>query len=325
VIQCRESGKELRLRKKWIGDIVFLLVVGALVGGWLYLYPQPGESLLSPLEPPRDLKAANLPSYASFEGLKLAYRRYEPGGEAKHVLIFLHDTLFHGGWYATLGRELAKEGVAVYLPDRRGWGRSEGDRRLVAEDRSVLIEDITAMIAVAQSRYPQTPIYLGGHGRGAGLVVQYAASQRPVAGVVLVSPYISDDQPNLRLEGWQALARAHPGEEFLARSGLAHWRVWHYDWPESMREADSLIETDISISLMQETVPQDVGGVYRALTVPLLCVQGRDDPLFVPDMTNELMARFGSTDRQLETVPGADYLTVIEAAASPIAHWLEGR
>jgi alpha-beta hydrolase superfamily lysophospholipase len=313
------------LKKRWIGDILFLLVVGVLVGGWLYLYPRPGESQLSPLQALKDLEAEDLPSYASFEGLKLAYRLYEPRRDAGHVLVFLHDTLLHGGWYASLGRELAQEGVAVYLPDRRGWGRSAGDHRQVAEDTSVLIEDITAMIAVAQSRYPQRQIYLGGHGRGAGLVMQYVASQRPVAGVVLVSPLVSDDQPNLRPEGWQEFARAHPGEAFLARSGLEHWRVWHYGWPEAMLEADPLIETDISLSFMQETVPEDVAGAYRALTVPLLCVQGQDDPLFYSDKTNDVLALFAATDRQLETLPGADYLTVIESSASPIAHWLKGR
>ena len=39
--------------KKWKGDLVFLVLVGALVGGWLYLYPRPAESVLSPLAPPR--------------------------------------------------------------------------------------------------------------------------------------------------------------------------------------------------------------------------------------------------------------------------------
>jgi acylglycerol lipase len=315
------------LKRKWLGDILFLFVIGALVGGWLYLYPRSGEGPLSPLRAPKDLQVEEWPSYASIEGLKLAYRLYEPRQEAEYVLVFLHDTLLHGGWYAALGRDLAQEGVAVYLPDRRGWGLSAGDHRQVAENPGVLIDDITAMVAVAQSRYPQTQprIFLGGHGRGAGLALQYVAAQRPVAGLVLVSPYISDDQPNLRPEGWLELARAHPGEAFLARSGLVHWRVWHYGWPEAMLEADPRIETGMSLSLMQETVPEDIDAAYRAARAPLLCVQGQDDPLFYPDRTNDLLALFAAADRQLETVPQADYLTVIERAANPIAHWLEGK
>jgi acylglycerol lipase len=311
--------------KKWKGDITFLLVVGALIAGWMYLYPKPGDSPLSPLEPPADLQAVDLPSYASPEGLKLSYRSYEPAGETECVLVLLHDTLLHGGWYANLGRDLAAQGIAVYLPDRRGWGRSAGDRREVAEDRDVLTDDITAMIAVAQARYPQKEVFLGGHGRGAGLVLRYVASRRPLPGVILISPYISDDQLDLRPEGWQAFASAHPGEAFLARAGLVHWPVWHYNWPISMVQADPWVESRCSISCQQETVPDDPAAAYSALTVPLLYLQGQEDPLLDAERAAEQVARFATHDVKVEALPDTDYLTVLEVAAAPIANWLETR
>ena len=310
---------------KWKDDLVFLLIIAALVGGWLYLYPRASESPLSPLDPPEDLQATDLPTYASQEGLALAYRLYEPPGEVGHVLVFLHDTLLHSGWYSTFARELAKEGIAVYLPDRRGWGYSEGDRQEVAEDKTVLERDIMAMVFAAQSRYPQKNIFVGAHGRGAGLVMRYVAARLPTAGVILVSPYISDDQPNLRSQGWDEMVSVHPGEAFLAQSGLVEWAIWHYGWPTSMTEADPMVESTYSIRTMEETVPDDVDAAYQALTAPLLCVQGAADPLFDPDRTAELMARFGTTDRQLETLPDAGYLTILDSAADPIARWLAGR
>jgi alpha-beta hydrolase superfamily lysophospholipase len=316
--------EEYLVVKKWKGDVAFLLIVAVLVGGWIRLYPHPGASLLSPLDPPADLDAEPL-SYASSEGVKLAYRLYEPPGEVEYVLVFLHDTLLHSGWYAELGHGLAGQGIAVYLPDRRGWGHSGGDRSKVAEDRAVLAGDITALIVAAQSRYPQKKIFLGGHGRAAGLVMRYIALGRPVKGVVLISPYVSDAQPNLSPQGWQALVVAHPGEAFLARSGLFDWPVWRVNWPQSMVEADPLIETALSISWMQETVPDDVEAAYHAFSVPLLCVQGEADPLFDPDETPALMTLFSATDKQLETIPGVDYLSVVGVAADPIVRWLDGR
>ena len=310
---------------KWKGDLVFLLVIAALVGGWLYLYPRASESPLSPLEPPEDLQTTNLLTYASQDGLALAYRLYEPPGEVRHVLVFLHDTLLHSGWYTTFARALAKEGIAVYLPDRRGWGYSEGDRQEVTKDKTVLERDIMAMVFAAQARYPQKHIFVGTHGRGAGLIMRYVTARLPTAGVILIAPYISDDQPNLRVQGWNEMVSAHPGEAFLAQSGLTEWAIWHYGWPTSMMEADPMIESTYSIRMMEETVPDDVDGAYRALTAPLLCVQGAADPLFKADRTAELMARFGTTDRQLETMPDAGYLTILDSAADPIARWLAGR
>jgi alpha-beta hydrolase superfamily lysophospholipase len=248
--------------KKWKGDILFLILVGALVAGWMSLYPNPGESPLVPLDPPAGLGAGSLLTYASADGITLAYRRYEPQGTPSHVVVLLHDTLLHSGWYERLAQDLAERGVAVYLPDRRGWGHSGGDRRQVAEDKSVLLDDITALIAVAQARTLQTEVYLAGHGRAAGLVLQYAAKPCPISGAILLSPYLSEDQVNLRPEGWDRFASAHPGEAFLARAGLSHWPVWRYNWPQSMVDADPLLETRCALACQQETLltPEARGG-----------------------------------------------------------------
>jgi alpha-beta hydrolase superfamily lysophospholipase len=315
--------EEPQAMRKWKGDAIFVLVAGALIVGWMYLYPRPGDSPLAPLEPPDALVDADLATYASVEGLKLTYRLYEPNSAPRHVLVFLHDTLLHSGWYANLGRDLAAQGVAVYLPDRRGWGHSAGDRRQVFENRDVLVDDITAMIAAAQARFPQSEVYLGGHGRGAGLVLTYAATRRPLPGIVLVSPFVSDSQRNLRAEGWRDFASAHPGEAFLARSGLVHWPVWRYNWPQSMVQADPMIESRCSIACQQETVPDDPKAAYGSLTVPLLYMQGQADPLLDADRTPAEVARFAADDIKIEILADTGYLSILDVAAAPIANWLE--
>lgn len=308
--------------KKWQGDIAFLVIVGVLVGGWLYLYPTPADSLLQAPMAPAALAAGEVPHYASQEGLALTYHLFEPAGRPQQVLILLHDTLLHGGWYAALGQALAEEGVAVYLPDRRGHGRSAGEAPIEGAERAYLVEDIAALVVAARNRYPAAPVYLGAHGRGAGLATSYLATGRPAAGLVLLAPVLSEEQPNLRQEGWHALARAHPLEALLARSGLIHWHAWRYNWPAAMIKADPLLRTGLSIADLLETMPDDIDAALAAVTVPLLVVQGAADPLLFPERTEAWMGSFATGDRYLETVAGADYLTVIPAAAKPIARWL---
>lgn len=307
--------------KKWQGDIVFVLLIAALVSGWVSLYPHPKDSFLSPLAPPIELDTEPR-TYASPEGNALAFRLYEPEGEPKSVLIFLHDTLLHSAWYAEFGHRLAAEGIAVYTPDRRGWGRSSGERCQQTTDKAALVEDMLALVAAAQARYPQKKIFLGGHGRGAGIVLSYLAAKKPAAGVVLVAPYMTDDQPDVNPAGWQKLATVHPIESWLARSGLAGWAVWHYNWPASMVESDPLLITRCSISCERETVPDDVAAAYRAATAPLLYVQGQDDRLFDVDKSSETLAFFASPDKQLVRIPDADYLGISAAAVRPIAAWM---
>ena len=151
------------------------------------------------------------------------------------------------------------------------------------------------------------------------------AQQRMVDGLILIAPYLSPDQGNLRGEGWNALLRAHPVQALRARAGLVHWRVWHANWPRSMLDVDPLLGQAFSIADMREAEPQDLDAACAAMTVPLLVVQGADDPLFRADETPELVLRCAAQDRWLETVPDAGFLTVIPGAANPVAHWLEGR
>ena len=92
-----------------------------------------------------------------------------------------------------------------------------------------------------------------------------------------------------------------------------------------MVEADPLIETDYSISWMDETVPDDVAAVYSSVAVPLLLIEGEGDPLFDPGKAPDLLALLASTDPQLEIIPESDALSLIDTAAGPISNWLAAR
>lgn len=307
--------------KKWQGDVIFIATIAVLIGGWFYLYPRPGASDLSTLDAPIDLDIKPR-TYASPDGTALAYRLYEPLGEAQAVLVLLHDTLLHSAWYAELGYNLAERGIVVYSPDRRGWGHSGGDRQRGHDAADVLAQDVMALVAAAHARYPQQRIYIGAHGRGAGIALSYTAARQPVDGVVLIAPIISPDQPNLDPGGWNRWVVAHPIEAWLAQAGLDTWRVWHYNWPKTMIDADPLLETSCSIVCERETVPADVDAAYQSVTAPLLYIQGEQDFLFNQDKIADLMAHFASPRKQALVVSGTDYLSVLTLAADPIADWI---
>jgi len=65
------------------------------------------------------------------EGLRLYVRRWMPDGPARGTVVVLHGLTEHGGRYAELAERLNRHGFAVYAPDLRGHGRSEGERILV--------------------------------------------------------------------------------------------------------------------------------------------------------------------------------------------------
>ena len=76
-------------------------------------------------------------------------------------------------------------GSSVYLVPYRGFGASEGE-----PSEAALFEDALAVYDQASARQPGAPIAVIGRSLGSG-VASYVASRRPVAGLVLVTPFDS--------------------------------------------------------------------------------------------------------------------------------------
>ena len=143
------------------------------------------------------LKAADKKPLSSLQyvkatdGLLLAYRPYFPQ-QAQAVLIFLHGGGAHSGLsYHHIGVGLRDNfDIAVYMPDIRGHGGSEGARGDAPNKEQVWV-DINTIVQQAISRYPQQPIFVGGHSSGAGLALNYSSWQQraEIDGYVFLAPY----------------------------------------------------------------------------------------------------------------------------------------
>lgn len=115
---------------------------------------------------------------------------YPTNEPAAPVLIFLSALGTPARVYGRLGREMVQHGVQVCAPDWRGIGSSSiragrfsdfGYRHLIELDLAALIETVS-------QRFPEAPIWLGGHSLGGQLaLLGAAANPGPVAGVALVA------------------------------------------------------------------------------------------------------------------------------------------
>src|SRR5258708_7670530 len=61
-------------------------------------------------------------------GLPLYYQRWRSEAAARAVIVMLHGDFAHSGWYLNVPTHEVPRGYAVYAFDRRGWGRSPGQR-----------------------------------------------------------------------------------------------------------------------------------------------------------------------------------------------------
>jgi alpha-beta hydrolase superfamily lysophospholipase len=137
---------------------------------------------------PRQTKAGVNRFFHASDGVKLHYvvwsGRVRPWG----VLIFLHGIASHAAWFDETATALAREGLIVYGPDRRGSGLSEGRRGHLARYERAL-DDVTEMLKIVTSEQKGRPVFLAASSWAAKLAVVYAA-RRPasLSGLMLLGP-----------------------------------------------------------------------------------------------------------------------------------------
>lgn len=130
-----------------------------------------------------------------------------PDGVARGMVLFIHGSgpLDRNenakgaplNAFNTIATALAAKGIASIRYDKRGCGASTGT--YLEAGQAELTDDVCAWIAKART-LSAAPIYLCGHSEGTALAAM-AAEREPVAGLILVCPYVTPGDDLLR---WQA-------------------------------------------------------------------------------------------------------------------------
>ena len=127
------------------------------------------------------------------DGATLPLRRWLPQGEPRAVILALHGFNDYSNAFTGPGEAWAKQGIATYAYDQRGFGAAPGRGRWAGARR--LADDAATGVALLRRRYPGVPLYLLGESMG-GAIVILAASGRSgapvpdVDGVILVAPAV---------------------------------------------------------------------------------------------------------------------------------------
>ena len=291
-----------------------------------------GETSFS-LQELRDAEPADLPdplALTAQDGVALAYRRYAPASP-RAALLFYHGGGAHdGAGYQWLGQGLQTHyDTAVYLPDLRGHGASDGPRGDAPSPDQVWT-DITTFIAHIHTELPEVPLFLGGHSSGAGLALNYAGwpGREPVSGYVFLSPQLGPDAhtgrpslpaPFVRVDGASFAA-------YFASGGAAHGHDYavHFNYSPSLLAADPGLVAAITVTTSVALTPAAPGPQFAALDRPFGLWIGSEDELFVPDRVlayADLATGVGSLS-QAAVIPGAKHLSVLVRAHETIGPWI---
>jgi alpha-beta hydrolase superfamily lysophospholipase len=128
--------------------------------------------------------------FVTADDFALPVRQWLPAGKPRAVVLAVHGMNDHSLAFERPAKDWAKDGVATYAYDQRGFGGSWNRGLWPGVD--TLTADLDTMVRLVHARYPGTPLYLLGESMGGAVVLTAMAEGHlpPVAGTILVAPAV---------------------------------------------------------------------------------------------------------------------------------------
>lgn len=264
-------------------------------------------------------------------GCTLLERRWLPDGEPTGVVVVVHGLGEHLARYDRVAAALVGRGLAVVGVDHLGHGRSggrRGDARTI-DDLVGPVEDVRTRAVERWSGRPQVVL---GHSMGGLLAAHHLLDhQAGLAGAVLSAPAVvpGPSVTPLTIALGRVAARVWPTLGVLSLDVDALSRD-----PAVVRayRDDPLVHhgrTSARLGLILLGAARRVLDEARAITLPLLLVQGGADRLTDPAGVRTLRERVGSSDVTTVMVEDAFHEVFNEPGGertiARVAAWIDDR
>jgi acylglycerol lipase len=131
--------------------------------------------------------------FITTDGERLPLRKWLPPGPPRAVILALHGFNDYSHAFAAPATEWAKDGIATFAYDQRGFGAAPG--RGLWPGRAALANDAATACGILRRLYPGVPLYLLGESMGGAVAViaMTGDSGTPIPdvdGVILSAPAV---------------------------------------------------------------------------------------------------------------------------------------
>ena len=271
----------------------------------------------------------NSETLVSSDGIKIFLRSWRPDGNARAAVVLVHGFKSHGAYYEWTASQLESLGLAVYAPDLRGHGRSEGERLYVGSFRDY-VNDVAMVVSTAKSRDPGVPVVVLGHSAGGVVSCLYVLDHpHEVSGLISESFAHELPAPDFALVVLKGIGKIAPhahvlslNEEDFSRDPKVVERM----------KTDPLIPTfGYPAQTVAEIVRADdrLKAEFRFVKLPLLILHGTADRAAKLHGSETFYDSATSADKTMKVYEGGyhDLLNdvVREAVVGDIVAWLSKR
>ena len=267
------------------------------------------------------------------DGILLAYRSYLPQ-HAKAILIFYHGGGAHSGLsYKHIGTGLRDNfDIAVYTPDIRGHGGSEGERGDTLNVEQVW-HDINTIVKTARVKYPNLPIFIGGHSGGAGLALNYSSwdKKAEIDGYTFLAPYFGyrsktnyDAGGNTGFEFSTVKTSDFVINTMSSGLFLGHSKAVQFNFPDAVLKANPRIVPFNTVNMANAVTPHSPEYQFSGLKQFGLWI-GKQDEAFDP-LKIITFARTNSdtrAEKEIKTIDNVNHFSIILNGSNLIGPWLQ--
>lgn len=243
------------------------------------------------------------------DGLRLFHRWVIPANP-KAVVAVVHGYGDHSGRYVHVLEHLAQAGFAAHALDYRGHGQAGGKRGAVGTFQDYL-DDLGLFLQRVADRSPDLELFLLGHSHGGLMSAVYCSGERaeslPKAkGLVLSGPYF-----RLRIEpsSFQKFLTQSVGKilpNLAVKNPLNETMLTHDEAMQDATRNDPLYHRAVTPGWFSASNGAQVQAMAEAakLQIPLLVLQGAEDPVAHPEGASAYVDAAGTSDKTLKSYAG---------------------
>lgn len=255
----------------------------------------------------------------------------------KVALLCIHGFTLHKNCFAAFGKEMAKDGIATYAMDLRGFGELMDKKERTELDFDGCLVDIKAMLEKIHKNHPGVPVVLLGESMG-GAVALRATALYPDLVSGLISCVPARDRSGMSSAelktGVVAGIRTIFGGFRKPMDHVALSAVEKISEKEEVRKEwknDPLMRTSFSpkeFLQFDEFMSENLDVAAHVKDTPVLFIQGTNDKLIRPEGTWKLYEKLATANRQLVLSKNSEHLIFEKGQFRPddlqfVATWID--
>lgn len=246
--------------------------------------------------------------------------------KSRVALLCIHGFSLHKGCYAAFGKEMAKNGIATYATDLRGFGELKDYNNREGMDFDGDLVDIKATLQQIHKNHPGLPVILLGESLGGAIALRATALYPElISGLICAVPArdrfaMSDSEKKVTKT---SILNTLTGDYSKPMDGAAFAAVQKISDNEDLRSVwknDPLMRTYFSAKDFVQFDFFMKGNLEVAKFIkdtPVLFLQGTDDKLIRPEGTWRLFERLATPNRQLVLSKNSEHLLFEENQFRP--------